>query len=126
MTLPAVPKKDLEKARGFFKKLKEDIMKNARAKLKQREVKKMAKKDVDETTNLDDIPDIEDREVVDSEDSLETPEKREPIAELKEESNVQLVTNEQLIQYKLDNLGLDLQNLNSKLQDLIEVLRKKK
>ena len=120
MTLPAIPKIDVKKYRGFFKRFKDDIMKNARAKLKQRQVKQMAKKDVDETPNLDDIPDIEDREVMDS----ETP--SEPIAELKEESNVQLVTNEQLIQYKLDNLSLNLIDLNSKLQDLIEVLRKKK
>ena len=44
MTLPAVPKKDLEKIRGFFKKLKEDVMENARLKIKQWEVKKNGKK----------------------------------------------------------------------------------
>ena len=115
MTFPAIPKLDAKKYRGFFNRFKDDVMKNARAKLKKREVKQiMAKKDIDE------IPDIEDREVMDS----ETP--TEPTEPVKEESNVQLVTSEQLTQYKLDNLSLDVQNLNSKLQDLIEVLRKKK
>lgn len=110
---PMIPTKDLEKTKGFFKRLKEDVMKNARSKLKLWEVKKMPKKEIDE------IPDIKDREAA---DSGEPTEPKDPT----EEPQVQLVTNEQLIQYRLDTLTLNVQDLNTKLQELIEVLRKKK
>ena len=111
---PMIMKNKLIQIRKNLKKFKEDIMENAKSKLKQWEVKKMGKKDVDE------ILDLEDRETVDSEEPTE---QTEPA---KEESKLQLITSEQLTQYKLDNLSLDVQDLNSRLQELIEVLRKKK
>ena len=74
----------------------------------------MIKKDINEIT------DIEDRKVTDSEEAAESPESA------KEESKVQLITSEQLTQYKLDNLSLEVQDLSSKIQELIEILRKKK
>lgn len=48
------------------------------------------------------------------------------IKEPKQEGNLQLVTNEQLIQFKLDNLGLQVQELTSQVKALVEILRKKK
>lgn len=43
-----------------------------------------------------------------------------------EESKLQIVTNEQLTQYKLDNLSLQNQEMITQFQKLIEVLRKRK
>ena len=84
----------------------------------------MAKKDIDT------IPDLDERDLEVPEESSETTEPAEPA---KEEPKVQLVTSDQLTQYKLDNLSLEVQDLNSKLLDLVshtkalvEVLRKRK
>ncbi len=42
-----------------------------------------------------------------------------------EESGLRLVTSEQMIQYRLDTLSTQLQELNSQMRALVEVLRKK-
>ena len=80
----------------------------------------MVKKEIDEIPTLG------------QEEEAEEPE-LEPIAELKEEEKLQIVTSEQLTQFKLDNLSLQVQQTDSKIQVLIEhvkalveVLRKRK
>ena len=87
----------------------------------------MAKKDIDA------IPDLDERDLEVPGESPETTETTEPAEPAKEEAKVQLVTSDQLTKYKLDNLSLEVQDLNSKLQDLVlhtkalvEVLRKRK
>lgn len=80
----------------------------------------MVKKEIDEIPVLGQEEESEDVET-------------EPIAELKEEEKLQIVTSEQLTQFKLDNISLQVQQTDSKIQELIEhvkalveVLRKRK
>ena len=60
----------------------------------------------------------------------EKPEKETLLEKPKQEEKLQVITNEQLIHLKLDNLSvqidLGLQELTSLLQKLIDVLRRKK
>lgn len=93
-----------------FKQFKKDIMENAHMKLNTWRLKKMAKE------KIEGLPKLEERDTAD---------KNEEVEEQQEESKMQLVTNEQLIQFKLDNLGLQVQETNSKIQELIKILKKK-
>lgn len=91
----------------------------------------MAKKD------LKDIPtlgkDDEDEDEEDEEESEEDDEEESKEEPKQEEGKLQIVTTEQLTQFKLDNLSLQIQETNSKTTELIgyvkalvEVLKKRK
>ena len=59
-------------------------------------------------------------------EKLKAEEETQEIEEPKqEESGLRLVTSEQMIQYRLDTLSTQLQELNSQMRALVEVLRKK-
>ncbi len=82
---------------------------------------------------IEDIPTLEEEDFEeDSDEDVET-EPAEEAEEPKQEGKLQIVTNEQLIQFKLDNLSSQVQQTDSRLQELVEhtkklveVLRKRK
>lgn len=89
----------------------------------------MKKKKIEEIPTLDE-KDFEEG----SDEDVETEPTEEGVEEPKqEEGKLQIVTNEQLIQFKLDNLSsqveqidLKFQELTSQFKALVEILKKKK
>lgn len=70
----------------------------------------------------EEIPNLEEREEA-KEEGSDTQESSEEEAD---QSKVQLVTNEQLLHMKLDNLSADVQTLASQTSKLVEIISKNK
>ena len=83
---------------------------------------------------IEDLPSIEEKDFEGSDEDVEKETSEEEVEEPKQEAGkMQIVTNEQLTQFKLDNLssqveeiGSVLQELTSQFKALVEILKKKK
>ncbi len=71
------------------------------------------------------VPNLKEREEA-KEEGNDAPESSEEREEESEQSKVQLVTNEQLLNMKLDNISADVQTLTSEVIRLVEIVNKKK
>lgn len=74
---------------------------------------------------MEDIPTLEEPEKEVSE-NIESGIKKLSKETKQEEDKLQIVTNDQLIQFRLDNLTIQVQEITSQLGELIKVLTKEK
>lgn len=108
-------------------KIKQKMWFKKRKKLKGGNKEMVKKKELDEIPTLGEKDEKTEELKKGIQELEEETEKDEEVEEPKqEESKVLLVTNEQLIQSKLDNLGLLVQELVAQINSLIEVLKRRK